>query len=104
VISGVNAIQHNQVKLNGAKQAAYKSPLQIAASHGQKLLSVSIECIQRYLGRNIRALQKFQTFTARSFVILSDAKHPATSGLVEIQWIPKIFSELTFKESPQLLQ
>jgi hypothetical protein len=95
------------VKLNGAKQAAYKSPLQIAASHGQKLLSLSIECIQRYLGRNIRALQKFQTFSAqrlRSFVILSDAKHPATSGLVEIQCIPKIFSGLTFKESPQLLQ
>ncbi len=29
------AIQQNQVRLNGAKQPVYNSPLQIAASQGQ---------------------------------------------------------------------
>ena len=32
---GVSAIQQNQVRLNGAKQLVYNSPLQIAASQGQ---------------------------------------------------------------------
>src|SRR5262249_47429144 len=37
-MSGVSAIQQNHVRLNGAKQAAYNNPLQIAASHGQSFV------------------------------------------------------------------
>jgi hypothetical protein len=48
VIKGVSAIQQNQVRLNGGKQAAYKSPLQIAASHGQIFVILFIECAQTF--------------------------------------------------------
>ena len=34
-MSGVSAIQQSQVKSNGGKQAVQRSPLQIAAGHGQ---------------------------------------------------------------------
>jgi len=37
-IKGISAIQQNHVRLNGGKQAAYKNPLQIAASHGQSFM------------------------------------------------------------------
>src|SRR5436190_14662237 len=34
-INGVSAIQHSQFWLNGGKQATQRTPLKIAASHGQ---------------------------------------------------------------------
>jgi hypothetical protein len=41
-MSGVSAIQQNHVRLNGAKQSAYSSPLQIAANHGQSCVILFI--------------------------------------------------------------
>jgi hypothetical protein len=35
-MSGVSAIQQSQLWSNGGKQAVARSPLEIAASHGQK--------------------------------------------------------------------
>jgi len=52
-MSGVSAIQQSQVRLNGAKQPAYRSPLQIAASHGQSVTTFLIESA-RVLDRKLQ--------------------------------------------------
>jgi RNA:NAD 2'-phosphotransferase (TPT1/KptA family) len=52
-VKGISAIQQNHVRLNGGKQAAYKNPLQIAASHGQRFVILFIAAL-KLLERNIQ--------------------------------------------------